>query len=93
MLSKNDKLHGYENYTAWKTLMEAHGQLKGLHKYWGNLVTVPTSITTSITAPTTPSQTTVTTATPPPGPTPVHSTNPSELEYELHESCIVFYPN
>jgi hypothetical protein len=41
LLSENDKLHGYKNYAAWKTLMEVHGKPKGLHKYWENLVKIP----------------------------------------------------
>jgi hypothetical protein len=81
-LSENDKLRGYENYIAWKTLMEAHGRPKGLHKYWENKITVPTSTPTIvITSETTPISTTIN-----PSPTPVHSTTPSELEYELRES-------
>src|SRR5271154_2343709 len=73
-LSENDKLRGYENYIAWRTLMEAHGRPKGLHKYWGNQITIPTPPTTNAPTPY------------PPAPTPVHSTNPSELEYELREN-------
>jgi len=41
LLSESDKLRGYENYAAWKTLMEVHGKPKGLHKYWENLVKIP----------------------------------------------------
>jgi hypothetical protein len=74
-LSENDKLRGYENYTAWKTLMEAHGRPKGLHKYWENLVLIPTPIITITSADTA----TTVTASPSPSPTPVHSTTPSEL--------------
>src|SRR5271155_55858 len=81
-LSENDKLCGYENYTAWKTLMEAYGRPKGLHKYWENLVKIPTPI---ITITSTDAAATVV-ASPSPGPTPVHSTTPSELEYELREN-------
>ena len=78
-LSKNDKLRGYKNYIAWKTLMEAHGRPKGLHKYWGNQITIPKS------QPDPKPQTEATTATIP-SPTPVHSTTPSELEYKLREN-------
>jgi len=42
VLSDKDKLKGYENYTSWKILMEAHGMPKSLHKYWCNKITVPT---------------------------------------------------
>ena len=43
-LSEYDKLCGYENYIAWKTIMEAHE--KTIHKYWKNKITVPSSGTT-----------------------------------------------
>ena len=82
-LSENDKLRGYENYTAWKTLMEAHGKPKGLHKYWGNEITIPKPLATDKTPST--SETPISTPSVP-TPTPVHSTKPSELEYELRES-------
>ena len=96
-LSKDDKLRGYENYAAWKTLMEAHGRLKGLHKYWGNQITIPASESPAVgtTQPesepqaettSTPIPTPTPTPTPIPDPTPVHSTKPSELEYELREN-------
>ena len=42
LLSESNKLCSYENYTAWKTLIEVHGKPKGLHKYWENLVKIPT---------------------------------------------------
>ncbi len=41
-LADKDKLKGYENYTSWKILMEAHGKPKGLHKYWAGKIEVPT---------------------------------------------------
>jgi Reverse transcriptase (RNA-dependent DNA polymerase)/gag-polypeptide of LTR copia-type/GAG-pre-integrase domain len=82
-LSENDKLRGYENYISWKTLMEAHGKPKGLHKYWGNEITIPKPTPSISDTPSTPS-TAPSTATS--IPTPVHSTKPSELEYELRES-------
>ena len=86
-LSENDKLRGYENYIAWKTLMEAHGRPKGLHKYWENKITVPSSGSTepSTSDPIDPKIVT-TSPTPTTTPTPVHSTKPSELEYELREN-------
>src|ERR1700678_756902 len=55
-LSENDKLRGYESYTAWKTLMEVHGRPKGLHKYWENLVIIPTSTTATTSDVQSPSQ-------------------------------------
>ena len=86
-LSENDKLRGYENYIAWKTLMEVHGRPKGLHKYWENKITVPSSGSTepSTSDPIDPKIVT-TSPTPTTTPTPVHSTKPSELEYELREN-------
>jgi hypothetical protein len=67
--------------------MEVHGRPKGLHKYWENLVIIPTSTTATTT---TPDATTDATTTIPVaqslGPTPVHSTSPSQLEYELREN-------
>jgi hypothetical protein len=76
VLSENDKLRGYKNYIVWRTLMEAHGQPKGLHKYWENEIKIPNSTITTTPIPT-------------PIPTPIHSTIPSKLEYELHESVVL----
>jgi hypothetical protein len=85
-LSENDKLRGYENYIAWKTLMEAHGRPKGLHKYWENKIMVPTSTPAIVITSETTTTTTTINPSPTSTPTPVHSTTPSELEYELRES-------
>jgi hypothetical protein len=101
VLSDKDKLKGYENYASWKILMEAHGMLKGLHKYWRNMIIVPaecvdtnyteepdeednefSKITETPKAP----LTTTPTATYRPTSTPLHSTTPLELEYELREA-------
>ena len=84
-LSENDKLQGYKSYTAWKTLMEVHGRPKGLHKYWGDQITIPT-ITPMPEVTETSTSKDSTTLIPTPTPTPVHLTKPSELEYELCES-------
>ena len=89
LLSESDKLRGYENYAAWKTLMEVHGKPKGVHKYWENLVKIPTGYesvpdpdndekekedNSDKTTPTTTTATTaVTTATAIDKPTPLHS--------------------
>ena len=98
-LADKDKLKGYENYTSWKILMEAHGKPKGLHKYWMNKIVVPGGYESAnegisseeddeTSKPKKPAATPK--ETPPPkttaGPTPLHSTTPSELEYELRES-------
>jgi gag-polypeptide of LTR copia-type len=84
-LSKNDKLRGYKNYIAWKTLMEVHGRPKGLHKYWLKQITIPSSPQpeTKTTEPTSSSSSKDVII---PTPTPVHSTKPSQLEYELREN-------
>ncbi|KJA14533.1 hypothetical protein HYPSUDRAFT_208613 [Hypholoma sublateritium FD-334 SS-4] len=97
-LADKDKLKGYENYASWKILMEAHGKPKGLHKYWGGKISIPGGYESAYESaasededkdnpkpekPTAPKPTPSVKVL---GPTPLHSTTPSELEYELRES-------
>ena len=99
-LADKDKLKGYENYASWKILMEAHGKPKGLHKYWTDKIVVPGGYKTANeevsseedddTNTSKPKKLTTPPKEPSPkmpgGPTPLHLTTPSELEYELRES-------
>ena len=93
ILPENNKLRGYENYAAWKILMGINGRPKELHKYWENKVVVPAGLddndpisTETPTGKTTPVSPAATTTTQTPVPTPLLSTTPTLLEYELHEN-------
>ena len=105
-LADKDKLKGYENYASWKILMEAHGKPKGLHKYWTDKIIVPGGYETASEEVSSEEDDTANTSKPkkpttppkepspktPGGPTPLHSTTPSELEYELrgHGDLVAF---
>ncbi|EDR01561.1 uncharacterized protein LACBIDRAFT_310926 [Laccaria bicolor S238N-H82] len=94
ILPENDKLRGYENYAAWKILMGINGRPRGLHKYWENQVVVPAGIDSPIPAndPTTETEkpidvpAAITPTQTPEKSTPLLSTTPTLLEYELREN-------
>ncbi|EDR06963.1 uncharacterized protein LACBIDRAFT_328359 [Laccaria bicolor S238N-H82] len=95
ILPENDKLHGYENYPAWKILMGINGRPRGLHKYWENKVVVPVGLdgpiptsdpTTVIEKPIDISATTPIATQTSEKSTPLLSTTPTLLKYELHEN-------
>jgi len=87
-LPEDQHCHGYENFASWKTLMIAHGKPQGYLKYWEDKIIIPQEILDAENPSTQPKTSPPdSTTNKPSGPTPVHSTTPSELEYELCESA------